>query len=80
MKKPELVERQIRLPLDTTNRLEEMGAQGGLTGEQMLQAILILDLFQNGWIKLVTPNPKVDPAERKLAQERPKAPAKKPRR
>ena len=71
MKKPELVERQIRLPIDTTNRLEEMGAQGGLTGEQMLQAILILDLFQNGWIKLTTPNPKVDPLER------PKAPAKK---
>jgi len=71
MKKPELVERQIRLPLDTTNRLEEMGAQGGLTGEQMLQAILILDFHQHGWIKLETPNPKADPLER------PKAPAKK---
>lgn len=63
MKKPELVERQISLPLDTTNRLEEMGAQGGLTGEQMLQAILILDLFHNGWIKLTTPSPKADPLE-----------------
>ncbi len=71
MKKPELIELPIRLPADTMNRLEEMGAQGGLTGEQMCQAVLILDLFQNGWIKLTTPNPKADPLER------PKAPAKK---
>ena len=69
-KKPELIERQVRLPLDTTNRLDEMGAQGGLTGEQMLQAIIILDLYQSGWIKLTTPNPKTDPIER------PKAPTK----
>jgi len=64
MKKPELVERQIRLPLDTTNRLDEMAEQGGLTGEQLLQAIMILDLHAHGWIKLETPAPKVDPIDR----------------
>jgi len=70
---PKLVEKQIRFPVDVINRVEELGAHGGLTGEQMLQAIIILDLFHTGWIKPNTPEPKKDPLARR------KAPAKKPK-
>ena len=64
--KPKLIEKQLRFPLDVINRVEELAAHGGLTGEQMLQAIIILDLFHVGWIKPSTPEPKKDPLKRPI--------------
>lgn len=58
MKQPELITKQMRFPADTIARVEELANLGGLTCDQMLQAIIVLDLFHTGWIKVRTPEPK----------------------
>jgi hypothetical protein len=46
-----IIERKIRLPIELCNRMDQLGALADLTGEQMIQAIMVLQLHKEGWIR-----------------------------
>jgi len=47
----DLVEMQVRLPKTLCAKIDRLAALGGLTGDQMAQAILVLQFHSQGWLK-----------------------------
>jgi hypothetical protein len=54
-KKIELCEEKIRLPIALADQVDLLAEGCGLTGDQMLSAILILHFRQVGWLSLAAP-------------------------
>lgn len=48
--KPELKTMKVRLPKSLAERTDRLAAHAGLTGAQMIQAIVTLDLYRTGWL------------------------------
>ena len=63
----ELIEKKITLPLSLCKRIDRLGEMCGLTGDQMGNAILILQFQAHGWLKDeladLPPVPKEDPIQ-----------------
>ena len=44
-----LIEKQIRIPIELAQKMDKLGAMCGLTGDQMGNAIIVLQFHANGW-------------------------------